>query len=68
MVINGTVSPDDQVKFVPPEAFKVTLPPVQKVVGPLAVMVGVAGKALTAIIVAVEAALWHPLALDTITV
>ena len=44
------------------------MPPSQKVVGPLAVMDGVAGKALTVTMVAVEAALWHPLASVILTV
>ena len=43
----------------------VTLPPVQKVKGPPALMVGVAGKAFTVTTVAAEEALWHPAALVT---
>jgi len=38
----------------------VTLPPAQKVVGPLGVMVGVAGSGLTVTTVATEAALEQP--------
>ena len=44
---------------------KVTLLPIQKVVGPPAVMVGVIGKALTVTTVAADAELRHPLALVT---
>jgi hypothetical protein len=46
----------------------VTLPPMQKVVGPEAVMVGVAGRALTVTIVAIDGTLWQPFALVTCTV
>ncbi len=45
----------------------VTLPPVQKVVGPPGVIVGVAGIGLTVTVVAAEAALVQPLAV-TVTV
>ena len=45
----------------------VTLPPVQKVVGPPGVIVGVAGVGLTVTDVAAEAALVQPLAV-TVTV
>ena len=41
------VSPVDHKYVVPGLDVKVTLPPLQKVFGPEAVMVGVAGKALT---------------------
>ena len=44
-----------------------TLPPVQNVVGPPGVMVGVAGIGLTVTVVAAEAALVQPLAV-TVTV
>lgn len=47
---------------------KVTLPPAQKVVGPPAVIVGIAGKAFTVTIVGTDEALWHPLAFATFTV
>jgi hypothetical protein len=47
---------------------KVMLPPAQKVVGPPAVIVGVTGKSFTVITVAADIALWHPLALVTLTV
>jgi xanthosine utilization system XapX-like protein len=40
---------------------RVTLPPVQNVVGPLGVIVGVAGIGLTVTVVIAEAALEHPL-------
>jgi hypothetical protein len=43
----------------------VTLPPAQKVVGPPAVIVGVAGNGLTVTEVAAEAVLWQPLAFVT---
>jgi len=44
----------------------VTLPPVQKVTGPLAVTTGVDGLALTVTVVAADPAV-HPLALETVT-
>ena len=44
----------------------VTLPPVQKVVGPLAVTTGVEGFAFTVTVVAADVA-EHPLALVTVT-
>ena len=47
---------------------KVTLPPAQKVVGPLAVITGVTGKAFTVTTVAADDALWHPFAFVTLTV
>jgi hypothetical protein len=50
---------------VPALEVKVTLPPAQKVVGPPAVIVGVAGKAFTVTTVAAEAKLWHPAAFVT---
>jgi len=40
----------------------------QKVVGPEAVMVGVAGRALTVTVAGEEAKLWHPLELVILTV
>ena len=46
---------------------RVTLLPMQKVVGPLAVMVGVAGKAFIVTMVTTDCALRHPLALDALT-
>jgi hypothetical protein len=45
-VIAAVVAPVDQRYDVPPEAVSVTLPPVQKVVGPEGVMVAV-GSGLT---------------------
>lgn len=45
-----------------------TLPPAQNVVGPPAVIVGVAGKGFTVTTVADDAALWHELASDIRTV
>jgi hypothetical protein len=58
----------DHKYVVPALEVKVTLPPVQKVVGPPALIVGVAGKAFTVTTVAVEEALWHPAAFVTRTV
>jgi hypothetical protein len=43
----------------------VTLPPVQNVVGPPGVIVGVAGIGLTVTVVAADAALLQPLAVTT---
>ena len=54
--------------MVPALEVKVTLPPAQKVKGPPAEIVGVAGKAFTVTTVAAEEALWHPAALVTLTV
>ena len=45
-----------------------TLPPIQNVVGPDGVIVGVGGNALTVTTVAVDGKLWHPLELVTCTV
>jgi hypothetical protein len=56
-VILAVVAPVDHKYEAPALEVNVTLPPVQKVVGPPAVIVGVAGTALTVTIVAVEAAL-----------
>jgi hypothetical protein len=53
---------------VPADDVKVTLPPVQNINGPPAVIVGVAGNALTVTTVAAEDALWQPAALVTCTV
>ena len=47
---------------------KVTVPPVQKVVAPPAVITGVDGKGFTVTIVATDEALWQPLAFATFTV
>ena len=43
------------------------MPPAQKVVGPLVVIVGVIGKALTVTAVAADAGLIQPLAFFTFT-
>ena len=43
----------------------VTLPPVQNVVGPPGVIVGVAGVGFTVTVVAADAALLQPLAVET---
>ena len=59
------VAPVDH-KYPTPELdVSVTLPPEQKVVGPEAVMVGVAGKGFTVTTVAADGTLWHPLELVT---
>lgn len=50
------VAPVDQTLFVGADDVNVTLPPWQKVVGPLAVTVGVAGNAITLIVAEAEAA------------
>jgi hypothetical protein len=47
---------------------KITLPPVQKFVGPPAVITGVDGKEFTVTVVATDEALWQPLAFATFTV
>jgi hypothetical protein len=51
------VAPVDHKYVVPALEVKVTFPPEQNVVGPPAVIVGVAGNALTVITVANDAAL-----------
>jgi hypothetical protein len=51
------VAPVDQRYEVPALEVSVTLPPAQKVNGPLAVIVGAAGKAFTVTTVAADAAL-----------
>jgi hypothetical protein len=56
-LIPGVVAPVDHKYDEPELEVKVTLPPAQKVVGPLAVMTGVAGNALTVTIVATDSAL-----------
>jgi hypothetical protein len=45
---------------------KVTLPPVQNVVGPPGVIVGVAASGVTVTVVAVEGALGQPLAVTLV--
>jgi hypothetical protein len=64
----AVVAPVDHKYDVPADAVKVTLPPAQNVNGPPAVMVGVAGSALTVTTVADDDALWQPDALVTRTV
>lgn len=66
-VIDCVVAPVDHVFPVAEEEVKVTEPPEQKVVGPPAVMVGVAGVALTVTTVAAEVA-EHPDPFVTVTV
>jgi hypothetical protein len=63
----GVVSPVDHKYDEPALDVKFTFSPSQKVVGPSAMMVGVAGKAFTVTTVATDAADWHPLALVTFT-
>lgn len=48
------VAPVDQVFPVADDEVRITEPPVQKVVGPPAVMVGTAGSGFTVTVVAVE--------------
>ena len=64
--MDGVVAPFDQVFPVAEEDVKVTEPPAQKEVGPLAVMVGVAGTGFTVTVVAAEVAEQAPL--ETVTV
>jgi hypothetical protein len=61
------VTPVDQLLPVADEEVNVTLPPSQKVVGPLVVMVGVAGIGFTVTVVPAEAAEVQP-PLVTVTV
>ena len=60
-VIDCDVSPVDQELPVAELEVKVTEPPEQKVVGPLAEIVGVEGVGLIVTVVAFEAAEVHPL-------
>jgi hypothetical protein len=62
--IDCVVAPVDHRYDVPADAVSVTLPPLQKVVGPLAVMVAV-GAGLTVIVF--EALFVQPTALVTVT-
>jgi hypothetical protein len=66
-VIDEVVAPVDQRYDAPLDAVSVTLPPVQNVVGPPAVIAGVAGMALTVTAAAADAALLQPFVV-TITV
>jgi hypothetical protein len=67
-VILAVVAPVDH-KYVDPALdVKVTLPPVQNVNGPPAVIVGAAGIVLTVTAVAADAAEVHPAAFVTWTV
>ena len=67
-LILGVVAPVDHKYEEPALDVKVTLPPAQKVVGPPALIVGVAGNAFTVMAVAADEALWHPFTLVTCTV
>jgi hypothetical protein len=58
--MDGVVAPVDQLLPVADEEVSITLPPSQKVVGPLAVMVGVAGNGLTVTVVPAEGAEVQP--------
>ena len=64
----AVVAPVDQRYEVPALEVSVTLPPVQKVNGPPAVIVGVAGIVLTVTVVAAESAEVQPAAFVTCTV
>jgi len=67
-VMLEVVAPVDQRYEVPALEVSVTLPPVQKVNGPPAVIVGVAGIVLTVTVVAAESAEVQPAAFVTCTV
>lgn len=68
-VIDGVVAPFDHTFPVAAEEVNTTLPPAQKVVGPPAVIVGVAGKALTVTVVPADAAeVQLPLSTETVYV
>jgi hypothetical protein len=58
--MDGVVAPVDQLLPVAEEDVSVTLPPSQKVVGPLAIMVGLAGNGLTVTVVPTEGAEVQP--------
>jgi hypothetical protein len=64
-LILDVVAPVDHKYVVPALEVSVTLPPEQKVNGPPAEIVGVAGKAFTVTTVAADEALWQPEALVT---
>ena len=64
--IDCDVAPVDHAYVKPAGAVSVTLPPVQKVVGPPAVIAGVEGFGLTVTVVAALVAL-QPFALVTVT-
>jgi hypothetical protein len=53
-VIDGLAAPVDHIRLPGGEAVSVTLPPAQKVVGPLVVTVGAAGVGFTVTVCAVE--------------
>ena len=67
-LILDVVAPVDHKYVVPALDVRVTEPPAQNVVGPEAVIVGVAGNAFTVTTVAADARLKHPLAFVTCTV
>ena len=58
--IDWVVAPVDHKYELPALEVNVTLPPAQKVVDPLVVMLGVAGAAFTVTVVPALAALWQP--------
>ena len=60
-VIVEVVSPVDQLIFVADEDVNWTDPPIQKDVGPLAVIVGAVGLGSTVIVVEVDVVEAHPL-------
>ena len=63
----AVVAPVDQRYEAPALEVKVTLPPVQKVVDPPAVIVGVAGRVFTVTVVCAEAGEVQPAAFVTCT-
>lgn len=65
-VIDCVVAPFDQVFPVAEDEVKVTEPPAQKVVGPLAVMVGTGGSGFAVTVVAAEVDEHDPF--ETVTV
>ena len=65
--MNWVVAPFDQTFPLPADEIRMTLPPWQNVVAPVAVMVGVAGRALTVTVVPADGAeLQVPLLYDTV--
>ena len=66
--MDWVVAPVDHTLPVAELDVRVTLPPVQNVVDPLGVIVGVAGRGFTVTEAAAEAALWHPFPSVTRTV
>lgn len=65
-VMDCVVAPVDQVFPVAADEVRVTEPPVQKAVGPLAVIVGVGGSGLTVITTAEEVEVQEPFETETV--